>query len=291
MLQKIVLILIVVINVGLFGTPYRTIVIRHGEKPEEGKFPNIPLYNGLNNPSVGQALSNQGAERSAYLVGYFLGVPVNPFVSPDQEAKDPLFKDLVHPQSPLPYHPITQVISLATQTTKFSYLPPRLPPNYKPPPGPNPFDGTFHPLETITPLANVIFPLYAPNTVDNITPETVAQLWGPLPEPNQDYSEILTWVNAAYNDGGTVVMCWESDRIPYLLIALAGQGHTPPAFDIVKTPTWGQYFKPGSGPDTWEWVESPKPFNNTFVITYADPATGSPAEFNVYLQQESFPGV
>jgi len=141
--MKIIAIALVFFSLSVCASPYRIIVIRHGEEPANNKANEVVRAH--SGPAFVQGLSATGQRRAAYLVGYFLGLP---------GKQDPLFPDMVSKGPKVkPIHPITFIGAYSTEDSR----------------------GTFRPVETIAPLASVINVDKAPIDVYDYAPATVKQ--------------------------------------------------------------------------------------------------------------------
>ncbi|WP_420422012.1 hypothetical protein [Simkania sp.] len=123
------------------------------------------------------SLTSEGQKRAAGLVGFFLGIP---------PKTPPLFADIVG-KSETPSHPISYVGSPSTLSC----------------------------IQTISPLANVIFYKKAPISVFTNIPESVEQFLpnklGPLKETLYETEE---------HHGKTAIICTKNQDVPTLLINL-----------------------------------------------------------------------
>jgi len=237
------------------GVPFRVIAFRHGEKNTSG--PNIPLAPTSQLPVFPQGLDVVGYQRSIYLVGYVLGTPDNTNYMPAIPGNPPLFADLIMGASP--HHPITRIAALGPDQQA----------------GPPLGTGTWRPLQTITPLANAVFPSDAVVDPYNYRPTNslVYQVIDDQPAgPGGDYTDLINEITNGTNDDKTVVLCWESNRLPFMLAALdAGiTGHViGDPNSVVMDPNFIDTF--GTYPNlTFPLVQGQKPFNLTFVIQYFD---------------------
>jgi len=137
----------------------------------------IVISEGEESPT--SSLTSLGQKRADFFVGFLLGIP---------PRTPPLFADMVSTNSSqMPQHPIT-----------FVGAPSSLPA-----------------IQTIAPLANVIFFEKAPVTVFTNMPESVQQF---IPQKIQNLKRTL-YEGKAYNEK-TAVICWKEKDIPRLLLEL-----------------------------------------------------------------------
>jgi len=165
--MKIIAIALVFFSLSVCASPYRIIVIPHGEEPPNEKVnETVCVHSG---PAFVQGLSATGERRASYLVGYFLGLP---------GKQDPLFPDMVSKDPKVePVHPITFIGAYSTGSA----------------------GKTFSSVETIAPLASVIdvgdAPIdvydYAPVTVKQYSPDKKADLKQDVEE--QEHTVVLCW--------------------------------------------------------------------------------------------------
>lgn len=123
------------------------------------------------------------------------------------KATDPLFSDMID-SGEVPYYPISRLACFGPEKTSGD-----------PAPGP----PTWRPLQTITPLANAVFPSIAvTNPYDYRVPnELIFQFPDdqPTDEPG-DYSLLVDEIMDGSNEDKTVVLCWESTALPFMLAGL-----------------------------------------------------------------------
>ncbi len=210
--------------------PTRIIVIRHAEKPI-GTIPKVSLGNP--NPYYSQGLTSEGQMRASYLVGYFLGIP---------QIMPPLFPDMISQNGAPAINPITFIAACSTADE----------------------ESSFRPLETITPLANALFPNDAATLITEYDSQNITQyLDRPLdPTIKTDIAK----------QTGTVVVCWKQGLIPGLILDFGVSA---------KNPTYVQAFPNGKYP-------RPHPFDLTFIITYDTEKPGQVTDFSVQKQIPSF---
>jgi hypothetical protein len=224
--MKIIAVALIFFSLSVYASPHRIIVVRHGEEPPNHMVHASAMLN--SGPAFVRGLGATGQRRAAYLVGYFLGIP---------GKQDPLFSDMTSKDpSVKPVHPITFIGAYSTEDGR----------------------GTFRPVETIAPLANVINVDKAPIDVYDYAPATVKQYSA------DQKSELKQVVDQQEH---TVVLCWESNDIPLLISALEPR--------ITGDPTFQKTFPDGHFPPDY-------PYHLTFVITYD---RGSPS-FEVYEQEQ-----
>lgn len=210
--------------------PTRIIVIRHGEKPT-GTIPKVLLADP--HPYYSQGLTSEGQMRASYLVGYFLGIP---------QTMPPLFLDMVSQNGNPAINPITFIAAYSTKDE----------------------EGSFRPVETITPLANALFPNGAATLVTEYDPKNVTTY--------TDKTINTTMKTDIAEQTGTVVVCWKHGKIPKLILDL----------NVPETnPTYVQIFPKGKYPN-------PAPFNLTFIITYDTKNPWQVTDFSVQKQIPSF---
>ena len=224
--MKSLLLGFLLLTATLFGTPYRIIVIPPAEGPSK-KNPYNHVAVGPSGPIYQQGLSALGQRRASYLVGYFLGLP----------GKKPLFPDMVS-RNPIkaPIHPITFIGAYFTEGGA----------------------GTFRPVETISPLANVIFYEQASTTFYQYSPPSVKQFSTQMIKQLKQNLHLIAH---------TAVICWKSQDITSLLTALEPS--------IEKNESFQKAFPRGKFPKD-------DPSNLTFVITYDETLPS----FAVYRQEK-----
>ncbi|QVL55673.1 MAG: hypothetical protein KFB95_00260 [Simkaniaceae bacterium] len=233
------------------GYPYRIITVRHGEKNTTG--PAIPLSPGILNPVFTQGLDVQGYQRAAYLVGYILGIP---------PAVSPLFPDLI--AGAVPSHPITLVGALYTGS----------------PPG----TGTWRPVQTITPLANALFPSAAITSPYNYLPSSslVLQI------ADNNYPTLVSAITDGTHDNDSIALCWESNALPFMLaevdFGITGYG-AGDALALVNNKTFIKTF--GTYPNlTFPGKSQGQEFFNlVFVVEYFEDGGMPASNFSVFNQR------
>jgi len=123
-------------------------------------------------------LTSKGQKRAAAFVGFFLGIP---------PKTSPLFEDMVSKTSQEPAHPISFVGAPSTLSC----------------------------IQTISPLADVIFCKKAPISVFTNIPESVDQFFSQKIGQLQE-----TLYKSQEHDGKTAVICTKNTDVPTLLIQL-----------------------------------------------------------------------
>jgi hypothetical protein len=246
------------------GYPYRIITVRHGEKNTKG--PSIPLTNGVPNPVFTQGLDVQGYQRAEYLVGYILGIPANNNTTPPIPATPPLFDDLIS-TTPTSHH-ITLVGALYTGS----------------PPG----TGTWRPVQTITPLANALFPSAAITSPYEYlpSPSLVLQI------ADGDYSTLVSAITDGTHDDKSIALCWESNALPFMLadVDFGITGHSPgDPLALVNNKTFIKTF--GTYPNLVFPGKDHNPkeefFNLVFVVEYFEDGTMPTSNFSVFQQRDT----
>ena len=245
------------------GYPYRIITVRHGEKNTAG--PAIPLSPGIPNPVFTQGLDVQGYQRAEYLVGYILGIPANNNTTPAIPATPPLFPDLI---GTTPNHPISLVGAL--------YV------------GPPPGTGTWRPVQTITPLANALFPSAAITSPYSYVPSSslVLQI------ADTDYTTLVSAITDGTHDNDSIALCWESNALPFMLaevdFGITGYG-SGDALALVNNKTFIETF--GTYPNLVFPGKDHQPkeefFNLVFVVQYFEDGGMPASNFSVFHQRET----
>jgi len=191
---------------------------------------------------------------SPYFVGYILGIPtILPSAFPDALSG-----------APTP-HPITLFAALYTGSGG---------------------TGTWRPVQTITPLANAVFPSDAITNPYNYLPTSslVLQI-DPGPDPdNPDYSALVTAIIDGTHDDDTVVLCWESNALPVMLVDVDEgiTGHAPTTtYSLTEDPTFQATFKGTYPKYTYPGKPEEELFNYVFVIIYHDDGGTLRPEFSV----------
>ena len=152
-------------------------------------------------------LNPSSQKRASALVGYFFGIPPN---------IPPLFEDMVttNPKKE-PSHPIVFVGALSTLVA----------------------------IQTITPLANVIFSDLAPTTVFTHMPKSVKQF------TSRKLSQLKSELYESHQyDGKTAVICCQDQDLARVLIELEPRLRNNPVFQRI--------------------FSTYHPHNQSFVITY-----------------------
>ena len=244
------------------GYPYRIITVRHGEKNTTG--PTIPLSPGIPNPVFTQGLDVQGYQRAEYLVGYILGIPANSNTTPPIPAAAPLFPDLI--AGAVPSHPITLVGALYTGS----------------PPG----TGTWRPVQTITPLANALFPSAAITNPYNYLPSSslVLQI------ADNNYPTLVSAITDGTHDDDSIALCWESNALPFMLaevdFGITGYG-AGDSLALVNNKTFIKTF--GTYPNLVFPGKDHQPkeefFDLVFVVEYFEDGGMPASNFSVFNQR------
>lgn len=231
------------------NVPFRIIAVRHAEKDLTARAQS--LTPGQHLPVFVQGLDTVGFQRAAYLTGYLFGIPENNNTTPSIPAVPPLFADLI--AGGTSYHPISLFASLDTNAG-------------------GPGTGTWRPLMTVSAAAGVLNPDNALTDVNvySAPDNLVKQI------ESDDFSTLADAIKDSSNEDKTIVVSWESKRLPFMLAAvdfsITGYDQDDPNA-LVNHPmfiqTFGKYpnlIFPGNQ-SPWGGVDSTI-FNMTFVVEY-----------------------